>query len=79
MDADTRATVNGVKRVKIQPKQDNVKVDVNASGFYTDRLNLGVDGGVTIGRTRLGGNYYYDMVDRQWKRLVSVKLRLLEF
>ncbi|WP_312697226.1 MULTISPECIES: hypothetical protein [Sphingobacterium] len=42
-------------------------------------MNLGVDGGVTIGRTRLGGNYYYDMVDRQWKPLVSVKLRLLEF
>lgn len=77
--ADTRATVNGVKRVKIQPKQDNVKVDVDASGFYTDRLNLGVDGGVTIGRTRLSGNYYYDMVDRKWKPLVSVKLRLLEF
>lgn len=77
--ADTRATVNGVKRVKIQPKQDKVKVDVNASGFYTDRLNLGVDGGVTVGRTRLGGGYYYDMVDRQWKPLVSVKFRLLEF
>ena len=77
--ADTWATVNGVKRVKIQPRQDNVEVDVNAYGVYTDRLNLGVDGGVTIGRTRLGGGYYYDMVDRKWKPLVSVKFRLLEF
>jgi|GEM_PF-965781 len=77
--ADTRATVNGVKRVKIEPKQDKIKVDVNASGFYTDKLNLGVDGGITVGRTRLGGGYFYDMLDRQWKPLVSVKFNLLEF
>lgn len=77
--ADTRATVNGVQRVKIEPKQDKVKVDVNASGFFTDRLNLGVDAGLSVGRARVGGGYYYDMVDRQWKPLVSVKFRLLEF
>jgi len=77
--ADPRATINGVKRVKFEPTQDKVKVDVNASGVYTDRLNLGVDGGVTMGRTRLGAGYYYDMVDKQWKPIVSVKFKLLEF
>lgn len=77
--ADPRATINGVKRVKIEPKPDNVKVDVNASGFYTDRLNLGIDGGLTIGRSRFGAGYYYDFTDNKWKPIVSVKYRLLEF
>lgn len=77
--ADPRATINGVKRVKIEPKQDNLKIDVNASGFYTDRLNLGLDAGLTINRTRIGGGYYYDMIDKEWTPVISVKFRLLEF
>ncbi len=77
--ADPRATINGVKRVKIEPKPDNVKFDLNASGFYTNRLNLGVDGGLSVGRTRIGAGYYYDMVNKQWRPLVSLKYRILEF
>ncbi|MGO1596396.1 MAG: hypothetical protein ACTHZ1_08940 [Sphingobacterium sp.] len=48
--ADPRATINGAKRVKFQPAEKSVKVDVNAASFYTNRLNLGVDGGVTMAR-----------------------------
>lgn len=77
--ADPRATINGGKRVKFEPSPQKVKVDVNAVSFYTDRLNLGVDGGVTVGRTRVGGGYYYDMMDKKWKPVVGVKYRLLEF
>ena len=49
------------------------------TSFYADRLNLGVDGGVTEGRTRVGGGYYYDMMDKKWKPVVGVKFRLVEF
>lgn len=76
---DTRATINGVKRIKIEPKKDNFGVEVNASSFYTDRLNLGVDGAVRMGRTKVGGGYFYDMLDGKWKPLVSVKYNLLDF
>ena len=77
--ADPRATINGAKRMKFEPSEQKIKVDVNAASFYTDRLSLGVDGGVTVGRTRVGGGYYYDMMDKKWKPVVGVKYRLLEF
>ena len=69
--ADPRATINGAKRVKFEPSEQKIKVDVNAASFYTDRLSLGVDGGVTVGRTRVGGGYYYDMMDKKWKPVVG--------
>lgn len=76
--ADPRATINGVKRIKFEPKDPFVKVDINASSYYTDRLNLGFDGGVHFGRTRVGGGYFYDMVDNKWRPLVNVKFNILE-
>ncbi|KGE14610.1 hypothetical protein DI53_1639 [Sphingobacterium deserti] len=77
--SDNRATVNGVKRVKFEVKEPLFKVDFNASTFYTDRLNIGLDGGVNIGRTRIGGGYFYDMVDERWRPLVSIKFKLIDF
>lgn len=76
--ADSRASINGVKRIKFQPKEDRVKVDVNVSGFYTDRLNIGADAGLTVDRTRIGAGYYYDFQDRKWRPVVSLKFKLLE-
>lgn len=76
---DSRATINGVKRIKIEPKPDKFGIEVNASSFYTDRLNIGVDGAVRMGRTKIGGGYFYDMLDGKWKPLVSVKYNLLDF
>lgn len=75
---DPRATINGVKRVKIEPKPDKLGVEVNASSYYTDRLNIGFDGSVRVGRGRLGGGYFYDMLDGKWKPLISVKFNLLD-
>lgn len=76
---DTRATINGVKRIKIQPKPDNFKLDVSAAGIYTDRVNIGIDGNITLGRTKLGAGYYYDFIDNSWKPIFSAKYKLLEF
>lgn len=76
--SDPRATINGVKRLKFEPKEDKVKVDINASSVYTDRLNIGVDGGVSVGRTRVGGGYYYDMVDKKWKPVITLKFKVLD-
>lgn len=76
--ADSRATINGVKRVKFQPKEDRIKLDVNASGFYTDGLNLGADAGISIDRTRIGAGYYYDVQERKWRPVVSLKFKILD-
>lgn len=76
--ADSRATINGVKRVKFKPKEDRIKLDINASGFYTDRLNLGADAGISIDRTRIGAGYYYDVQERKWRPVVSLKFKILD-
>lgn len=77
--ADPRAQINGVKRVKIESKKPAVLVDVNASGYYTDRLNVGIDAGINISRARIGAGYFYDMEENKWRALMSAKFKILEF
>lgn len=76
---DTRASINGVKRLKIQQKQDEFKLDISASSFYIDRLNIGAEAQATMGRYQIGGGYFYDMIDKTWKPIVSAKFKLIEF
>lgn len=76
---DNRASINGVKRLRVEPKPDHIKVDVNASSIYTDRLNIGLDADVTIGRYKLGAGYYYDMDRKTWQPVLKAKFKLLEF
>lgn len=75
---DPRATINGVKRIKISPKPDRFGIEINASSFYTDRINLGFDGAIRVGRGKYGGGYIYDFSDKKWKPLISVKFNLLD-
>lgn len=76
---DKRATIKGVKRLKIEPKQDPFKLDINASSFYFDRLNLGFDAQATIGRYKFGGGYYYDVSNKEWKPIFKLKFNILQF
>lgn len=76
---DTRATVKGVKRLKIEKKQDPFKLNINASSFYYDRLNIGVDAQATIGRYNLGGGYYYDVENKSWRPIFSLKFNIMQF
>lgn len=76
---DPRASINGVKRLKIAPKKDKTYVDINATSIYTDRLMMGADAHLHFGRTRIGGGYYYDFEVREWRPVVSVKWNVLEF
>lgn len=77
--SDPRATINKVKRVKFEVKEPYMGIEVNASSFYTDRLNMGIDGSIRFGRTHLGGGYFYDFNIGKWRPLVTAKFRLLEF
>lgn len=76
--SDKRATINGVQRIKIAPKHDKTYVDVNASSMYIDRLLVGADANLHLGRTKVGGGYYYDFLLQKWRPIVSVKVNLLE-
>jgi len=77
--SDPRATINSVKRVKFEVKEPFVKVDVNAGAYYTDQLNVGFDGGVHLGRSRIGGGYYYNVATGDWRPVATYKFRLIEF
>lgn len=77
--SDPRATINSVKRVKFEVKEPFVRVDVNASAYYTDQLNVGFDGGVHLGRSRIGAGYYYNVASGDWRPLVNYKFNLIEF
>lgn len=76
--SDPRATINGVKRIKIEPKQDNIGIEVNVLGLYTDRLNIGIDGSLRVGKGRFGAGYVYDMLDSRWKPIIILKYNLLD-
>lgn len=77
--SDPRATINSVKRVKFEVKEPFVKVDVNAGAYYTDQLNVGFDGGMHIGRSRIGGGYYYNVATGNWRPMATYKFRLIDF
>ena len=76
---DQRATINGVKRLKFEVPERMWGAEVNAHGLYTDRLNLGFEGMVRFGRYKAGGGYYYDMNTNDWKPMLSVKFKVLDF
>lgn len=77
--SDPRATINGVKRLKIEQKENFFKVDVNAGAYYTNQLNAGFDGGVHFGRMRLGAGYFYDTSENEWRPVFTAKYNLLDF
>ncbi|WP_437918598.1 hypothetical protein [Sphingobacterium sp. LRF_L2] len=77
--SDPRATINGIKRVKIEANSPSFKVDVNALGLYFKGLNVGLDGQIKLGRFRVGGGYIYNFDDKSWRPIITGRFNLLEF
>lgn len=77
--SDPRATINGVKRLKISPEERKPVFDMHASGYYLDRLMLGADAHIYIGNSSIGGGYYYDFAENMWRPGLSVKWRIFGF
>jgi len=77
--ADKRATINGVKKLKIEAPDRFFKVDLNAAAYYTDKLHTGFDGGLNFGRLRLGAGYLYDTSVKEWRPVFTAKYKLIDF
>lgn len=75
---DINSKTNNVKRIKIEPHRGKVRLDINASSFYIDRLNVGFDGGLNFGRLRLGSGYFYDTSKKDWHPVFTAKFNLLD-
>lgn len=77
---DGRATVNGVKRLVIEPPVKTFGVDVMAVGeYYRDRALIGGGISVDAGRFRVQGNYLYDPVEAKWRPAIRGGFKLMGF
>jgi len=77
--SDPRATINGVKRLKIEQPQKTFGLNINASSYYDYNLHSGIDGEVNIGRAKIGGGYFYDFGIKDWHPVFKVKYKLIDF
>lgn len=80
--SDTRATINGVKRIKFAAKEPFIKSKLNAVSFYNgvdNRIYFGGNAEIEMGRVGLSGSYLYSPVEDRWYPFFSGKYRLLNF
>lgn len=75
---DPNATVNGVKRVRIEPKE-KAKLELNSIMMYQKDLNAGFEATLKKGRFSIGGAYMYNLQKSEWEPYYYTKLKLLEF
>ncbi|MNK92971.1 hypothetical protein D3C87_1131130 [compost metagenome] len=76
---DPNATVNGVKRVKIEAANRS-RLEVNAVGLYhKNSLNTGFEGTFKKDRFSIGAGGVYDMNEKQWNPIVIAKFKILDF
>lgn len=78
--SDPRATIMGVKRVKIEPKQDRVRFNAGGAAIYYNGLHTGFNGELSIGsRYRFGAGYLYDFNSEEWKPMLSTRFIMIDF
>lgn len=78
--SDSRATINGVKRIKFEPTPARSRLRVNAVALYHDGFHAGGDGQIRIGsRYWIGGGYLYDFDEGLWKPMFTGKMNLVDW
>lgn len=76
---DTRATINGVKRIRVEAKSQPVSAQFGVTGQYIRSPFVGPSGEIKIGRVKIGGAYLYDLDGREWVPTVSGTYNFIEF
>lgn len=77
---DPRASIGGVRRIKIEPKQDKIRFNVGGIAIYHNGLHSGFDGELSIGnRYRFRAGYLYDFNSESWKPIFSGRMSLIDF
>lgn len=78
--SDPRATIMGVKRVKIEPKQDKFRFNAGGTLMYHNGIHSGFDSELSIGsRYQLGAGYLYDFQEKEWKPMLSTRFIMIDF
>lgn len=76
---DPRATINGVKRVKIEAKEPKIKLEGSSIIMYDGQPHIGADVGINIGKVKVGTSYMYNTVTKDWKPYYYGKFKLIGF
>ncbi|MEI2271840.1 hypothetical protein OHD16_06765 [Sphingobacterium sp. ML3W] len=76
---DPRATINGVKRIKIEAKEPKFKVEGSSIVMYDGHAHIGADVGVKIGKVKVGTSYMYNTATGDLKPYYYGKFKLLDF
>lgn len=80
--SDPRATINGVKRLKIEPKMDNFALKFKGVGRYNGKYQevyAGGGVGFEARRFEFQGDYLYDFTTNAWYPSISGSWKLFEF
>ena len=75
---DPRATINGVRRIKIQ-SPIRPRIEVNAVGRYDIRPLGGGEVYYRNGRMGVGIGYLYDFEQKEWLPSINTKFNIIEF
>ncbi|MDR2274340.1 MAG: hypothetical protein LBF27_25760 [Sphingobacterium sp.] len=76
---DPRATINGVKRLKIEAKEPSLKIEGSSMVMYDGQAHFGADVGINIGKVKVGTSYMYNTVTGDWKPYYYGKFKLIGF
>ena len=76
---DSRATINGVKKIRVESIPDRVSGSIGVTSRYIRSPYVGPSGAIKIGRLQLGGAYLYDLDRKTWVPTLSGTYNLLEF
>lgn len=80
--SDPRATINGVKRFRIEPRPDKFKLKIKGIGEYSAKhqeVYFGPSIEVETKRFEYEGQYLYDYQTNKWYPGFKVGLKLFEF
>lgn len=76
---DPRATVNGVKRIKFEPKEPFLGFKIKASTFHLKDLRVGLDSDLRMGRFNINSGYFYNLDGEKWEPLIKLDYVISEF
>lgn len=79
--SDPRASINGVKRLRIEARQDNFSVKIKGISDYNSKhQEFGLGGGFEIETKNLEyqGSYLYDLNSKKWYPGFRINLKILE-
>lgn len=76
--SDPRATINGVKRVKIQPKQKSI-IGLDATAMYLNDPYVGGELNYKKDRLNVSGGYLYNYKSQNWYPIIRLNYSIIEF